>query len=179
MDFRQNNAGLDQLLTRFGAFTEGNPNGIFKSMHTPIDKYQQSPILTQEALGDTALDTVAGVMVETPSGGAITLFTGNSPGAKERAGFLADMLTNFQTFYSWMKAYLDIRQNGFIITYRPDTDEGGTPLNTGTFLAIGPGFLSLDESPYAVAETADGALAALLAEMKRRGEEAEAEAADQ
>ncbi len=174
MDFRQNNAGLDQLLERFKAFTGGNPTGIFKSIHTPIDKYQQSPILTKEALGDAALDTMAGVMVETPSGGAVTLFTGNSPGARERAGFLADMLTNFQTFYSWMKAYLDIRQNGFTITYRPDFDDSGTPLNTGSFLAIGPGFLSLGESPYAVAESAEGALSALLAEMERRGAEAEA-----
>lgn len=174
MDFRQNNAGLDQLLSRFQAFTEGNPTGIFKSIHTPIDKYQQSPLLTKEALGDAALDTVAGVMVETPSGGAVTLFTGNSPGAKERAGFLADMLTNFQTFYSWMKAYLDIRQNGFTITYRPDTDEHGTPLNTGSFLAIGPGFLSVEESPYAVHASAEGALSALLTEMERRGKEAEA-----
>lgn len=177
MDFRQNNAGLDQLLERFKAFTEGNPTGIFKSIHTPIDKYQQSPTLTIEALGAAASDTVAGVMVETPSGGAITLFTGNSPGAKERAGFLADVLTNFTTFYSWMKTYLDIRQNGFSITYRPDFDEGGTPLNTGSFLAIGPGFQSLEESPYAVAPTADAALAALLVEMERRGREAEAEAA--
>lgn len=173
MDFRQNNAGLDQLLERFAAFKDGNLSGVFKSMHTPIDKFQESPLLTQKALGDKALDTVAGVMVEGPDGGAVTLFTGNAPGSRERAGFLADMLTNFETFYSWMKTYLDIRQNGFAITYRPDFDDAGTPLNTGSFLAIGPGFLSLEESPYAVAATADAALADLLAKMQAAGEAAE------
>ena len=100
--------GLVECLQRF----EGGGDGRVV--------YASRVQLRDVALGDAALDTVAGVMVETPSGGAVTLFTGNSPGARERAGFLADMLTNFQTFYSWMKAYLDIRQNGFTITYRPD-----------------------------------------------------------
>jgi hypothetical protein len=44
-----------------------------------------------------------------------------------------------------MKAYIDIRETGFIITHSSETNE---------YLAIGPGFLSLDESPYAVHENA-------------------------
>lgn len=162
MDFNRNNAGLDRLFSRFSAFTEGNPSARFAPMHTPIDKYQQSPVLTKDALGAAATDTVAGVMVESNDGGAITLFTGNSPGAVERAGFLADMLTNFQTFYSWMKTYLDIRENGYSITGRPVLGENGEPTGDMEYLAIGPGFVSLEESPHVFASTPSSALSLLL-----------------
>lgn len=173
MDFRQNNAGLDALMNAFSAFTKENPDAKFETFRTPIDKYQQSPTLTIEALGAAASDTVAGVKTAGDNG-AVTLFTGNSPGSQDRAVFLANILANFPVFYAWMKTYQDIRQNAFTITYRPDLDASGTPLNTGSFLAIGPGFQSLEESPHAVALTADAALTALLAEMAVRGAQAEA-----
>lgn len=166
MDFNQNNAGLDALLARYQAFTQGNPNARFSPFHMPIEQFQRAPELTKEHLGDKALDTVAGVLSGEGEDGVVTLFTGNSPGSPERAAFLVDILSNFHTFYAWMKAYLDIRQNGFTVTYRPDIDEGtGTPLNTGSFLAIGPGFQSLAESPYAVADTAERALSLLMAKF--------------
>jgi len=165
MNFQQNNAGLDSLIQRFQSFKAENPGGKFSTFHMPIEQFQKAPELTKAALGDKALDTVSGVLSGEGEAGAVSLFTGNGPSSPERASFIVDILSNFETFYAWMKAYLDIRQNGFTVTYRPDTGEQGEPLNTGSFLAIGPGFTSLAESPYAVADTADGALVALLAKF--------------
>lgn len=146
MDFKNNSDALDRLFGQHTAFTgKDNPNSRFVPIRVPIENFQKAPQLTKDALGDDALDEVAGVMGGDTGSGVVSLFTGNSPGAVDRAEFLSDLLSNFPTFYSWMKAYIDIRETGFIITHSSETNE---------YLAIGPGFQSLDESAYAVHENA-------------------------
>lgn len=142
MDFQNNSAGLDRLLSEHTAFVgRDNPFSKFVPVRVPIDTFQQAPQLTKDALGADALDEVAGVMGGEKGAAVISLFTGNSPGAVDRAAFLADLLSNFPTFYAWMKAYLDVRENGYMIT--PSSE-------TGEYLAIGPGFLSMEESAFAI-----------------------------
>lgn len=167
MNFQSNIAGLDNLLSQFAAFIgTDNPGSRFAPIRVSIDNFKKSPDLTKEQLGDEALDEVSGVACGSPTTGAITLYTGNTPGSAQRAAFLADMLTNFPVFHAWMRAYIDTRESGFIVSRNSET---------GEFLAIGPGFQSLEESPHAVHATPEGAFQGLLAQLEAQAKTEAAE----
>lgn len=163
MDFHKNNVALDKLMQGYGPFLSGNPTGQFHAIFTPPDQAAAAYDLTKQALGDKALDDVHGVLAGVgQEDGVMCLFTGNAPSSPARASFLANLLQNFPTFYGWMKAYLDIRQNGYTIAHNKGDPDTGTP---ESYLAIGPGFESVEKSVFAVDGTASGALAALMRKM--------------
>lgn len=168
MNFQSNIAGLDNLREQFAAFVGlDNPNSRFTPIRVSVENYKKAPDLTKQQLGDDALSEVSGVMSGTTEDGVITLYTGNSPGSVQRAAFLSDILTNFPIFYAWMMAYLNVRDSGFIVSQSTET---------GEYLAIGPGFQSLAESPHGIHETPAGALAGLIAQLDAQAKSEAAEA---
>lgn len=163
MDFKQSKAFLDTLFSRFMSFRSDNPSGQFRPFQMPVEQFKAAPDMTREALGDAALDTVWGVLAGTPEQGSVSLFTGNTPISENRAMFLCDVLANFDPLLTWAQSYVDQRETGYSIAPLPPADD--LPNDPTLWIAIGPGFIGVEHSPHAVAETPQAALERLAQKM--------------
>ena len=165
MNFADNNAALDNLMNLFmnGFSNVDNPDAVFSGFNTPIEAFQQSPVLAKQALGDDAYDIVFGVIagkVFEGNGGSVAVFTGNTKSAPLRADFIANLLQNWHGFYAWMKAYMDTRENGYMVV----------PHTEGKWLAVPPGFdmAEAGKRPFAVADSPSAAASLLFEREKNK-----------
>lgn len=137
MDFQQNRAALDLMMQRYMPFLSGNGDGSFRIFKMPNEEASRAAELTIAAFGDEASQETTGVL----SGDNIGVFTGNSPSSQTRAEFIADLLTNWPTFYGWMQSYLSQCESSYNIVFHPGARlETGEQIEPDSWLAVGPGF---------------------------------------